>query len=242
VAYRYRAFGEQTVVSGSSPNRFTWVGRSGYYQQPDSADYWIRARVYRPTIGRWVSREPVSALRLALSTARNEAAYCYAGNASTLLADPSGLILEQPRFNYFSQWHDTTLWMCRCRESKGTMAYAAEFWPKLWKKTHCNCRCLYCKVERGKSRRWKEPGFCTTVRPAPPLPLPELPKWCKKMVDALDKGKPWSQLDCEDCCDWIADTLGLKRVPKKSFMEACYTSCDLIPLFLKNLLGYTEQG
>jgi hypothetical protein len=29
VAYRYRAFGEQTVQSGSSPNRFTFVGRNG---------------------------------------------------------------------------------------------------------------------------------------------------------------------------------------------------------------------
>jgi len=39
VAYRYRAFGEQTVVSGSSPNRFTWVGQAGYCRQADTADY-----------------------------------------------------------------------------------------------------------------------------------------------------------------------------------------------------------
>jgi hypothetical protein len=29
VAYRYRAFGEQKVQSGSSANRFTFVGRNG---------------------------------------------------------------------------------------------------------------------------------------------------------------------------------------------------------------------
>ena len=72
-AYLYRAFGEQTMTYGSSPNRFTWVGRLGYYpyahsgrdggrrpshSQPDSGDYWVRARVYRPRMGRWVGRDP----------------------------------------------------------------------------------------------------------------------------------------------------------------------------------------
>ena len=59
VSYLYRAFGEQTVLSGSSVNRFTWVGRLGYYRQPDTSDYWVRARIYRPQIGRWVRRDPL---------------------------------------------------------------------------------------------------------------------------------------------------------------------------------------
>ncbi len=51
-SYRYRAFGEQMVTYGSSPSRFTWVGKLGYYHQPDTEDYWLRARVYRPQMGR----------------------------------------------------------------------------------------------------------------------------------------------------------------------------------------------
>jgi RHS repeat-associated protein len=58
-SYLYRAFGEKSVLSGSSPNPFTWVGRLGYYRQPDTSDYWVRARVYGPATGRWVSRDLV---------------------------------------------------------------------------------------------------------------------------------------------------------------------------------------
>jgi hypothetical protein len=57
--YLYRAFGQQTVLSGSSANPFTWVGKLGYYRQPDASDYWVRARVMKPTLGRWASRDPL---------------------------------------------------------------------------------------------------------------------------------------------------------------------------------------
>jgi len=85
VSYLYRAFGEQTVLSGSSANRFTWVGRLGYYRQPDTSDYWVRARIYRPTIGRWVSRDP-----FALSHYLGLPDYGYVRNRPCLLSDPSG--------------------------------------------------------------------------------------------------------------------------------------------------------
>ena len=55
----YKAFGETNASSGTNPNRFWWVGRLGYYLQPDTGDYWVRARVYRPQIGRWVTRDPL---------------------------------------------------------------------------------------------------------------------------------------------------------------------------------------
>jgi len=83
ISYLYRAFGEQTVLSGSNPNRFTWVGRLGYYRQPDTGDYWIRARVYRPSIGRWVSRD------LESDTVDRNGVYSYARNPIRG-ADPSG--------------------------------------------------------------------------------------------------------------------------------------------------------
>lgn len=82
MAYRYRAFGEQTVLSGSSPNRFTWVGRSGYYRQPDLGNYWLRARIYEDGIGRFLSRDP----------AQDEInLYRYVANRPLVLVDPAGL-------------------------------------------------------------------------------------------------------------------------------------------------------
>ncbi len=59
-ARRSRAFGEQTVESGSSPNRFTYVGKRGYYCQPDLGNYWLRARVYEDASNRY--RTPTGGL------------------------------------------------------------------------------------------------------------------------------------------------------------------------------------
>ena len=89
----YKAFGLANASSGSTVNPFTWVGRLGYYRQPDSADYWVRARVYRPQIGRWVSRDPAGAQARALAGPRGcpSWSYLYAHNRSVLLVDPSGL-------------------------------------------------------------------------------------------------------------------------------------------------------
>ncbi len=55
----YRAFGLLNASSGSTTNPFRWVGQLGYYWQPDTDDHWVRARIYRPQIGRWVSRDPL---------------------------------------------------------------------------------------------------------------------------------------------------------------------------------------
>jgi RHS repeat-associated protein len=59
----YRAFGATNASSGTNVNRFWWVGRLGYYFQPDTQDHWVRARVYRPQMGRWVNRDPYRRLR-----------------------------------------------------------------------------------------------------------------------------------------------------------------------------------
>ncbi len=50
--YLYRALGEQTdVIAEGISNRFTWVGRLGYYRQPDMVNYWLWARTYGPLVG-----------------------------------------------------------------------------------------------------------------------------------------------------------------------------------------------
>jgi len=78
----YRAFGETNTSSGSSWNRFWWVGRLGYYAHKDSDDYWVRARVYRPQMGRWVSRDPAQ---------QGINWYSYVANGPLGAVDPSGL-------------------------------------------------------------------------------------------------------------------------------------------------------
>ena len=88
IEYLYRAFGQQVVLSGTSPNRFTWVGRLGYYRQPDPDDYWVRARITKPRPGRWLARDPLCQSDREL-VARG--CYTYSRNKPTVEVDPSGL-------------------------------------------------------------------------------------------------------------------------------------------------------
>jgi RHS repeat-associated protein len=87
IEYLYRAFGGQTVLSGSSANRFTWVGRLGYYRQPDPDDYWVRARIPQPRTGRWLTTDPA---RLGINL------YAMSGNSPLVLVDPNGLGVQGP--------------------------------------------------------------------------------------------------------------------------------------------------
>jgi RHS repeat-associated protein len=86
--YLYRAFGQQTILSGSSSNPFTWVGNQGYYRQNNPQNYWIRARISDPNTGRWTSRDPLceSTMRLAKHNC-----YIYSAGKPTVAVDPSGL-------------------------------------------------------------------------------------------------------------------------------------------------------
>ncbi|GAG41469.1 unnamed protein product, partial [marine sediment metagenome] len=74
-------FGEETVLSEGTANRFTWVGRLGYYRQPDLNTYWLRARIYDPQRGRFVSRD------LLLDYANR---YQFPTNSPLMWVDPSG--------------------------------------------------------------------------------------------------------------------------------------------------------
>ena len=56
----HKAFGQTNASSGTNPNRFLWVGKDGYYQQPDPGNYWLRARTYNPSNGRFLSRDPAA--------------------------------------------------------------------------------------------------------------------------------------------------------------------------------------
>ena len=55
----YTAFGRTNASSGTNLNRFWWLGKWGYYLQPDLGNVWVRARIEEPVDGRWKSRDPL---------------------------------------------------------------------------------------------------------------------------------------------------------------------------------------
>ena len=61
-SYLYEAFGKIVTSSGSTANPFKYVGRLGYYFDPELSQYYLRARWYDPATGRFVSRDQASPL------------------------------------------------------------------------------------------------------------------------------------------------------------------------------------
>ena len=55
----YDAWGVNVDSSGTTENPYRWVGRSGYYYDTETEDYYVRARVYQPATGRWWSVDPI---------------------------------------------------------------------------------------------------------------------------------------------------------------------------------------
>jgi RHS repeat-associated protein len=82
--YVYKAFGSIQASGGTSTNPFRYVGRLGYYINSDLATYYLRARYYDPSLGRFLSPDPFGHLD-ALTL------YTYVLNLPILLTDPSGL-------------------------------------------------------------------------------------------------------------------------------------------------------
>jgi RHS repeat-associated protein len=71
--YGYEAYGAPRFGSGSSVNPFRYVGGSGYYYDPDTTNYWLRARYYGPALARFLSRDPLAFPAPARNLARGQA-------------------------------------------------------------------------------------------------------------------------------------------------------------------------
>lgn len=90
--YAYDTWGNLTTSSESIPNAHSWVnpfrfdGREGVRYDGSDGLYWMSVRAYDPTIGRFLSRDPLG--RAPLFFADNP--YVYAGNNPLSNVDPGG--------------------------------------------------------------------------------------------------------------------------------------------------------
>lgn len=57
--YVYSAFGELVSSTGTTVNPFRYLGQYGYYTDVETNDSYIRARSYNPSLGRWLTRDPL---------------------------------------------------------------------------------------------------------------------------------------------------------------------------------------
>jgi RHS repeat-associated protein len=81
--YIYQAFGILQLATGSTTNPFRFVGKLGYYLDTDTGLYYLRARSYVPSLGRFISPDRF--------LSHPGGIYCYVQNSPTGLVDPSGL-------------------------------------------------------------------------------------------------------------------------------------------------------
>jgi RHS repeat-associated protein len=83
-SYVYDAFGNLVADSGSTPNDYLYTGQQA---DPETGLYYLRERYYDPTVGRFLSLDPVAGdPRAPLSLHR----YTYSGNDPVNFADPNG--------------------------------------------------------------------------------------------------------------------------------------------------------
>ncbi|MBM3500394.1 MAG: RHS repeat-associated core domain-containing protein, partial [Armatimonadetes bacterium] len=93
INYVYDAFGITRSVSGTTTNRFRYIGRLGYYLEPALGCYYLRRRYYVHWLGRFLSKDPLRQ--------GGENAYGYVNNAPTTATDASGLWSVQ---DWYEEW------------------------------------------------------------------------------------------------------------------------------------------
>ena len=81
--FRYWAYGEERVRTGTTATPFRFVGTLGYYRDAVARLY-VRLRVYSATLARWMTADPLWP---------RESAFGYVGGRPSIAVDPLGLMV-----------------------------------------------------------------------------------------------------------------------------------------------------
>lgn len=91
-SYSYDTWGAQTSATENFGAGVTWTnpyrydGRDGVVYDPADGFYWMSVRAYDPSVGRFISRDPLGRAPLFFA----DQPYAYAGNNPVSNVDPSG--------------------------------------------------------------------------------------------------------------------------------------------------------
>jgi RHS repeat-associated protein len=83
-SYEYDAFGNSFTKQGTTPNNYLYRGEQ---YDSDLGLYYLRARYYNPSTGRFMSRDPEAGNRFSPASLHK---YLYAGGDPVNMVDPSG--------------------------------------------------------------------------------------------------------------------------------------------------------
>lgn len=112
----YSAFGETVAKTSTITNPFGFKGALGYYANPATEDFYVRARALDAEIARWLSRDPL------LFASNDINLYRYAQNQPTIRSDPSGM--QVINCSVYEYWCKETSWCNVC--AKLYYCYAAD--------------------------------------------------------------------------------------------------------------------
>ena len=92
--FQYDAWGNEVARTGTTDTPYRWCGKWGYQYDSVVGSYYIRARIYQPTVARWLSEDWVEyTINSILITNLRHLfeAFAYISNSPSNAIDPSGL-------------------------------------------------------------------------------------------------------------------------------------------------------
>jgi len=164
--YSYKAFGEELQqASAVTENRLRFGGQYGYIK--DASDrLGVRARIYRPSGGKWLSNDPLG------FDARDYNLYRYVQNNPVNRIDASGLMGSHPCLARATAYCDSAEAENWCNRAKNGFCYVAtelciyimdnsfyDLWPFGGSDTrrHLDClsRCMFSHWQNHDTPQWK---------------------------------------------------------------------------------------